>query len=584
MKKFHNFIRNFKIPNKKEIISSFSYFSKREFLVFISFAVIFIFSTLAILQQFNKMLMVSVPAHGGTISEGMVGTPRFINPILAFGDADQGLTALIYSGLMRKDENANLVPDLAESYEISKNGLVYTFILKDKLYFHDDTPLTIKDIIFTINKVKDSVIKSPQRINWDGVSVEEVDDKTIKFTLKQPFASFLENTTLGILPAHIWEGSPVELNDANINPIGSGPYMIKNLNKQSSGIIDYYELVPFKKFVLGEAYIKNLNLHFYLNEEEMIKGLKDGTITQTSSITPTNANILKEKEYTIETSILPRVFGLFFNQNNNHIFLDKTVLKAINQTINKDKIVEEVLGGYGTIVDDPIPPNMVDYQKLNRADTLGREEKLKNISESLAKAGWKKDSLGVLEKIVKEKKKTTTTKLEFSIFTGNVAELSKTAELIQKDLWDIGIKVNIKTFEVGDLNQNIIRPRKYEALLFGEIINHESDLFAFWHSSQIKDPGLNVAIYTNAKVDKILEDAFVSTDKQVRIKKYLQFEEEIRKDIPAVFLYSPEFIYVVDKNLQNFKTKETILPKDRYSNVYKWYIDTENVWKIFAPK
>jgi len=144
------------------------------------------------------------------------------------------------------------------------------------------------------------------------------------------------------------------------------------------------------------------------------------------------------------------------------------------------------------------------------------------------------------------------------------------------------MKVDVKTFEVGNLNQGIIRPRKYDALLFGQIINHESDLFAFWHSSQRKDPGLNVAMYTNAKVDKILEDAFITVDEKARIKKYVQFEDEVKKDMPAIFLYSPDFIYVVREDLQGLSLGHITSPSDRFSNIYSWYTETENVWKIFA--
>jgi peptide/nickel transport system substrate-binding protein len=107
-------------------------------------------------------------------------------------------------------------------------------------------------------------------------------------------------------------------------------------------------------------------------------------------------------------------------------------------------------------------------------------------------------------------------------------------------------------------------------------------LFAFWHSSQRKDPGLNVAIYTNAKVDKILEDASITIDEQSRIKKYAQFEDEIKKDMPAVFLYSPNFIYVVSGNLKGLSIDHIISPADRFLNVYLWYTQTENVWKIFS--
>ncbi len=584
MKDFYKNISNFKLPNKKDLNSAFLYFSKREWFIFISLTIVCIFSLLVILGKINSSFMIPVPAHGGSISEGQVGTPRFINPILAFSDVDQNLASLVYSGLMRKNSQGNLIPDLAEKYEISKNNLVYTFTLKDNLYFQDKKPLSTDDIIFTINKAKDPIIKSPQKANWDGVTIEKIDSKNIKFTLKKPYASFLENTTLGILPMHIWDGSPIELNNANISPIGSGPYMVKSSNKLPSGIIDYYNLVPFDKFILGKAYIQNINLHFYQNEEEMIKALKDKTIKETSSINPENAEILKNENYDIEASVLPRVFGLFFNQNANHLFLDKTVIKVINEAVNKEEIVKNVLASYGNVIDNPIPANMIAYQNLNRIDKISHEKAIEQAQKDLEKDGWKKGSDGILEKSTKNKKKVTTTKLEFSISTGNVKELVQTAEIIKKNLTPLGIKVDIKTFETGNLNQNVIRPRKYETLLFGEIVNRESDLFAFWHSTQRKDPGLNVAMYTNAKVDKILADAFITSDEQARVKKYLQFEDEIRKDMPAVFLYSPQFVYVVSKDLKNFKVREIIYPKDRYTNIYTWYINTENIWKIFSPK
>lgn len=579
-----NPLRNFKLPSKKEMDLIFSSFTKKERIVFVGLVVMLLFSTIAILQAINKSFMMQVPLRGGSISEGIVGTPRFVNPILANSPADQDLVSLIYSGLMRKSPNGTLIPDLAEKYENSKNGLIYTFTLKDNLYFQDGKSISADDVLFTINKVKDSIIKSSHKANWDGVNVEKMDEKSIRFTLKQPYASFLENATLGIMPAHLWDGSPMELNNANTSPVGSGPYMISQAGKQASGIIDYYELIPFKKFILGEPYIKNISLHFYANEDDLVKALLNKEVDQISSITPVNAKILKEKNYQVYSSVLPRVFGLFFNQNVNHLFIDKTVIKAINQAIDKEKIVQEVLLGYGAAIDNPIPPNMIVYQKSNKKDNIAREEILQKVQNDLAKAGWKKGADGFLEKTKTEKRKKVITKLEFSISTGNVPELAKTAELIKQDLLAIGIKVDIKTFETGNLNQNVIRPRKYDALLFGQIINHESDLFAFWHSSQRKDPGLNVAMYTNAKVDKILEDAFITVEEQSRIKKYLQFEDEIRKDMPAVFLYSPNFIYVASKNLEQSKVEHVISPSDRYSNAYSWYSQTENVWKIFSKK
>jgi peptide/nickel transport system substrate-binding protein len=306
-------------------------------------------------------------------------------------------------------------------------------------------------------------------------------------------------------------------------------------------------------------------------------------VDQISSITPLNADILKERNYQIESSVLPRVFGLFFNQNQNHLFTDKVITNAIDQAIDKDQIIREVLYGYGVAIDEPIPPNMTAYQTPDNINNISRDKILQNVQNNLAKDGWLKGPDGFLQKTTTDKnKKKTTNTLEFSISTGNAGELAKAADLIKQDLSDIGIKVDVKTFEVGNLNQSVIRPRNYDALLFGEIINHESDLFAFWHSSQRKDPGLNVAQYTNAKVDKILEDASITIDEQSRIKKYTQFEDEIKKDMPAVFLYSPNFIYVVSQNLKGLSINNITSPKDRFSNIYLWYTETQNVWKIFT--
>lgn len=583
MENFYSRIRSFKLPKKDEINSVFLAFSKKERIIFAILLLVLLVSTLSMLEILNKSLMVKIPLRGGIISEGVIGSPRFTNPILATSSADQDLVALIYSGLMRKNEDGTLTPDLAESYQISKDGLTYTFTLKNNIYFQNGAPVTADDVVFTVNEAKDPIIQSPHKVDWDGVTATKINATTVQFILKQPYPSFLENATLGIMPASLWNNSPIELNDANVNPIGSGPYMVKSVIKESSGVIDSYELSPFKKFILGEPYIQTINLHFYSSEDDLINALENNEVDQISSITPLNADILKERNYSVKSSVLPRVFGLFFNQNQNRLFTDKVITNAINQAIDKEEIVKDVLFGYGIVIDDPVPPNLLSYQGLSEGNTVSRIGVLQNVQASLTRDGWSLGPDGFLQKTTtaKNKKKTVTT-LEFSISTGNADELTKTALLIKQDLAAVGIKVDIKTFEVGNLNQSVIRPRQYDALLFGEIINHESDLFAFWHSSQRKDPGLNVAMYTNAKVDKILEDAPTIINEQDRIKEYVQFENYIKQDMPAVFLYSPNFIYVVSDKVKGLSIDHIISPSDRFSNVYSWYTEIENVWKIFS--
>lgn len=580
MKNNYNKIPPLKFPKKQEVRKAIYSFSKREWFIFLVFTIALLISTLGILNKINKNFMVSVPMEGGSLREGIIGTPRFANPVLASTEADRALVNLIYSGLMRKNTQGEIIPDLAESVAISEDKLSYTFRLRNEIFFHDGKPITADDVVFTINAIKDPILKSPRKGNWDGVLVEKIDESQVKFILKQPYANFIENTTLPIMPAHIWENSPVELNEANLYPIGSGPYQVLNLKKESSGIVVSYDLVSFKKFALGRPFIRKINLSFYKNEDEALAALRNKNIDQLSSISPENTAYVKEKENAIVQSTLPRIFGLFFNQSQNQIFTNKNVVNAIDKAIDKERIVREILGGYGKVINNPIPENIYEVPE---GIQVTHEENINTAKTLLAKDGWVLGEDGYLSKTTTDntKKKTTTT-LSFAISTGNAPELSKAAEIIKENLSEIGINVDIKTFEVGNLNQAVIRPRKYDALLFGEIINTESDLYAFWHSSQRKDPGLNVAMYTNAKVDKILEETFSSTDEAVKAKKYAQLVDEIHKDMPAVFLYSPSFIYAVSKDLKGLALEHLITPSDRFINSYLWYTKTDNVWRVFA--
>ncbi|OHA93661.1 MAG: hypothetical protein A2W58_02350 [Candidatus Zambryskibacteria bacterium RIFCSPHIGHO2_02_38_10.5] len=145
----------------------------------------------------------------------------------------------------------------------------------------------------------------------------------------------------------------------------------------------------------------------------------------------------------------------------------------------------------------------------------------------------------------------------------------------------MGADVEVKIFEIGDLNQNIIRPRKYDALLFGEIVGRDLDLYPFWHSSQRVDPGLNIALYTNIKANKLLENIRKETDETLQKKYFDAFKKEIKNDVPAVFTYSPYFIYLIPKKIHNVTLGTLTTPSERFSNIFEWYIETNHVWKIF---
>lgn len=567
------------IPFHDTLEKAYQHLSFTERIIFYCLIAILIITTVISVFRLNDFLLVDVPVHGGSISEGVVGSPRFINPLFAITDADRDLTSLIYAGLLKVDQSGHLIPEMAESYSVSPDGLTYTFILKNNLTFHDGVPVTADDVEFTVLKAQGPGLKSPKRANWDSVKTERVGEREIRFILKQPYAPFLQNATMGILPKHIWKDVSDEefaLSFFNIEPIGSGPFSIQAVQRNASGIPERYVLVPFANYILGKPYIKEMNIVFYTNEDLLISAFKKGDIMSINSITPEKTEGLLDKDHVLLTAPLSRIFGVFFNQNQAPIFANLSVREALNQALDKQAIVSSVLSGFGVVADGPIPKGFTSKNLGNASTTTDPVALAKQILE---KDGWKLNSEGVYEKT--DKKKKSTERLEFSLSTANAPELKKAAEMVRDSWQKIGVKVDLKVFESGDLSQNVIRPRKYDALLFGEIVGRDLDLFAFWHSSQRNDPGLNIALYTNTKTDKLLADARTIPDENERIDKYLQFEAELKKDVGAIFLYSPTFIYFIPTSIHGIAINDVTVPSERFASVEHWYMQTEKIWKIF---
>ncbi len=523
-----------------------------------------------------------VPIRGGTLTEGVVGNPRFINPVLALSEADKNMTALVYSGLMRITPSGEIENDLAENIEVSEDHLTYTATLSQNASFHDGAPVTADDVIFTISKILDPIIKSPRRGSWDGVEVAKVDEQTVTFTLKKAYAPFVYNLTTGIIPKHIWKNvSDDEFTFSQFNtlPVGSGPYEVKNVERNSGGIPDYYELTPYLGGPSPSPYIKNLVFHFYPNEEALIEAYNNNDIDSLSGVSPDKLAELDIKSAQVIDSPLPRIFAVFFNQSKSKVLLNKEIRQALDLAAPKEEIVQDVLQGYGTAINGPLPAG--SYLTSDIGGTMSNQaDRLAEAQSLLEEAGWKKnEETGVLEK----KSKDGTMTLSFSLSTGDAPELRLVAEKLIAAWKELGAEVSLSTFETGDLNQNVIRPRQFDALLFGEVVGRDADLYPFWHSSQRNDPGLNITLYVNNRADKLLEDARSASDPEVIEKNYLAFLDELKNDIPAVFLYTPSFLYVVPESVQAVTLGALSVPQDRFLGVRDWYIETDNVWKIFLP-
>jgi len=563
----------------KKILSNLSIV---ESFIFYLFVVLFAFSGLFMFFELNGALMAEVPAKRGFFSEGVIGYPRAINPLLA-GDSsetDKDLVLLVYSGLLKATPEGDLIPDLAESYNISKNGLTYNFKLKDDIYFHDGEEIKAEDVKFTIEKAQDPLIKSSERINWDGVKVKILNDKELDFILPQAYAPFLENTTLGILPKHLWENLDAEqfaLSPLNLKPIGSGPYEIESIKRNGDGLPVYYSLGSFKKNTLGQPNIKDIYFKFYQNEEGLISAFQNEEIENVNSISPGRALSLKMDGFEIKRATLSRIFGVFFNQNQAPIFVNKEVRKALEMAIDREGLINQVLAGYGKPIGNPVK---IQSKVLNETEeNRPAEEKLSAAKLILEEGGWKFDED---KKIWTKKVKAEELELSFSISTADTPDFKAAAQIIKDDWESLGAKVDIKIFDLSDLKQNIIRPRKYEALLFGTVIGRDMDLYPFWHSSQRNDPGLNIALYVNSQADKVLEEIRHTTDKTLRTQKYAEFGKMIEADTPAIFIYSPEFIYLVPNRIKNIKLDFLTASSERFLNIEDWYVETDKVWKIFT--
>lgn len=552
--------------------------------IFVSAFFVFIISSFALLASINDRFLVEVPQHGGKLTEGIIGRPRFINPIIAKSDADRDMTQLIYSGLMRATPKGELLPDLADHYEISSDGLTYTFTLRDDLVWHDGKPITSADVAFTIEKVRDVAlaIKSPKRASWEGVEVSTPDDKTVIFKIKQPYAQFLENATMGILPKHIWQDVPDEEFDVsyyNIEPIGSGPYRVNNIVRDNDkGLPLYYDLVAFKKYPEGEPYVTDLRIMFFGNNTELSQAYTNHTVDQIHTIEPAFAHEIEKTNAVIRRAPLPRVFGIYFNQSQQPILADKNVRKALATAIDKRNIVDQVLSGYGRVINGPLPT--LNENTGDASSTETTSERTKEARGILEQDGWVMNAANVYEKT--DKKKKTVTLLELSISVPDVDELKHAAELIKEDWGNAGVSVTVKVFEPASFTTEVLSPRKYDAIFYGQVTGRNPDPYAYWHSSQRNAPGLNIALYANKNVDKLIENARKEEDEAARALLLQKFNDTIIDDVPAVFIYSPDFLYAVGSNVRGMETGLITTESERFLDVNNWYVQSERVWKIFA--
>ncbi len=579
MKLLENFSywrKNFQWPKIQQWRQIFNVSSRKEKIIFSLFCLTF-FTGFLLLSVWSYLFFTEEkPTYGGKISLGLLGAPRFFNPVLVqIGDVDQEICSIIFSGLMKYNGQGELVNDLVEKYNIEEEGKVYNIVLKSNVKWHDGQPLNADDIIFTIRTIQNSDFRSPLRSLWQGIETEKIDDLTIRLKLKKSFAGFLSSLTFGILPKHLWENVDANrfaLSEQNLKAIGSGPFKIKSLQKDASGKITALELAAFDDYFLGRPYLDKINISFYPSEEEMWLAYKKNNLDVFSFISAKNWHELAEKNsfnLNVYPIILPRYFAIFFNQEANKILTEKNLRQALAYALDKKEIVKQVLGDFGQVVDSPLmTEKMTGYSNQIKIYDFAQEH-AKNL---LAAAGWQDtDNDQILEK--------NNQKLEITLTILDRPEMVQIGELISQYWSKIGVKTNLDIKDSFKIQNETIKNRQYQALFFGEILGLEPDLFHFWHSSQKKENGLNLALYENTELDNLLASGREDVNQESRAQKYAQAVNLILEDLPAIFIYNPYHIFAAKKNIQGIELKVLNTPSSRFSEINKWFSETSRSWR-----
>ena len=590
--------------------------SRREKQLLTSTLLVIVVTLIFLSWQNYQRFFITTPAIGGRYTEALIGKPRFINPWLVQTNVDRDLTELIYAGLMRREKDLTVVPELAEAYTVSEDEKTYTFVLRPDLKWSDGQPLTMADIIFTFEKITDPNLKSPLEISWRGVEIKKIDEQTLELILAEPYAPFLNLLTVGILPRHVWgelTADEIKNSPFNTRPVSAGAWQVKETGLNPQGGVSDFTLIPNNYYQRAKPFLTELNFKLYGTIEEAIKAVKRKEVDGLSHLPKEYENVFADRKHLRHLTLnIPRYTALFFNQNNQPALKNLVLRQALSLSIDKNFILKEALDNQGAAINGSILPGSIGYYPELATTPFD----LVKASELLDQAGWQPittDTYLALSKIadatadslgkavegatadLSDKDKADATAkssdeailisepllpyyrlakdqiLTLTITTIDQQPLIETAEIIKKFWEAIGIKVNLQIVDRNVLQKEVLRTRDYEILLFSVLVGADTDPFAFWHSSQVRYPGVNLAMLENKEVDGLLETARQTSQIETRVEKYRRFQEIVAAELPAIFLYSPTYLYVVDDKLMGLELTNIILPSDRFLSVNEWY-------------
>jgi len=511
---------------------------------------------------------VLAPDRGGVFREGVAGNPKYLNPLLCDAtDVDLDLCALLYRGLTRIDKNGRVVPDLAEGWMISE-GVDYLFRLKPDQYWHDGQPVTVDDVIFTVGVLQDPEVYSLPDLTslWRSVQVERIDDLQVRFRLAEPFTPFLDYTSIGLLPEHIWRDTPateLATQPLNATPIGNGPLRVVQT------AADHIRLEPSQFYRGPRPYLSALELRFYPDHVSAFTGFINGELEGVSQIAPQDLPAAAEREdLQLFSSATSEYLSIVFNLSNPDVpFLqDMQVRQALYYGLDRKRLIEEVAGGQGISAHSTFLPENWAYNPEVRQ--YAYDPAL--ASAMLDQAGWiDTDGDGIRDKDQQP--------LRFLIYANDDPLRQALIERVAADWRAIGVDAQPVSVTFAGLVSDFLNPRRFDAALIGWELTGDPDPYPLWHSTQATGGGQNYSGWANDEADELIEQARAMINEADRKANYYRFQELFAEELPALPLFYPVYTYAVSSKVHNVQIGSLNQPAERFETFHDWYMLTRRV-------
>lgn len=495
--------------------------------------------------------------YGDAIVVASSGDARTLVPILASDSASSDICGFVFNGLVKYDKNIELVGDLAESWDIEDEGKTIIFHLRKDVRWHDGRAFTSRDVEFTYRKLIDPDVRTPYSGEYERVKdFAIIDDHTVKITYKEPFVPALSSWGIPVMPEHALKDEDLNKTRFSRSPIGTGPYKFKSWKTGEK-----IELVSNHDYFEGRPYIDRYIYKIIPDEattflELQTQGVDMSLLTPLQFTRQTDSKIFK----THYNKFKYQSFGFTYMGYNlsDPKFQDVRVRQAINYAVNKKEIIEAIFFGLARITTGPFVPDSWAYNK----DVLPAPHDPMEAKRLLNEAGWvDADGNGWVEKDGKE--------FEFTVLVnqGN-AERQRSAELIQKQLKSVGIRMKIRVIEWASMINEFIEKRRFEAVLMGWFLSRDPDCYDIWHSSKTRRGEFNFVGYKNKRVDKLLEEGRRTFAPAERAAIYHEIHKLIYEDQPYLFLYTADALPIVNSRFKGVESS----PIGIGYNFIKWYV------------